>query len=344
MPLQKDTDPELQRVFMERCLHLAARAEGFTSPNPMVGCVIVHEGKIVAEGFHRCAGMPHAEVEAVNRLPESINPSDCEVYVSLEPCSHFGKTPPCANMLLAKGFGRVVLAHSDPDPRVSGRGIELLKSSGVEVVSDILASEARFINRRFIISKTHQRPYIVLKWAESADGFMDIDRTGGEQGVHWISHPSTKKLVHLWRSREDAILVGGNTIRTDNPELTVREVAGKSPRRYVFSSAIEFGPYRVFQGIEPACLCSTQAKGSRAIEEISARLHNDGMQSVLVEGGKRTLESFMEAGYWDEIRILRSPSVIGLGLKAPSLPGAARSESFYFGIDRVSIYYREAWI
>jgi len=329
---------------MQRCLQLAARAEGVTSPNPMVGCVIVHRGVIVAEGFHRRAGMPHAEVEAVFRLPEGIAPSECEVYVSLEPCSHFGKTPPCADMLVSKGFGRVVMAHQDPDPRVSGRGIDRLQSSGIEVVTGVLEKEACFLNRRFIISKTCQRPYIVLKWAESADGFMDIDRSRGEMGVHWISDPGTKKLVHLWRSREDAILVGANTVRTDNPELTARDVVGKSPVRYILTTGFEHTHYRVFQGEAPARLCIPGSSGSAGVSEVVDRLHSDGMQSVLVEGGKRTLESFISSGLWDEIRVVRSPRVLGSGMPSPELPGAARSEAFDFGTDSVSVYYREAWI
>lgn len=328
---------------MARCLQLAARAEGFTSPNPMVGCVIVKDGAIVAEGFHRKAGMPHAEVEAVNRLPEGTDPSECEVYVSLEPCSHFGRTPPCADMLVTRGFGRVVVAHEDPDPRVSGRGIALLRSAGIPVVSGVMEAEARFLNRRFIVSKILQRPYVILKWAESADGFMDIDRSRGEKGVHWITDPGTKKLVHWWRSREDAILVGGNTVRTDNPELTVREVAGKSPVRYVLSSGLEPGDYRLFQGESPARLVAITPGGNAFVAEVGARLHGDGMQSVLVEGGKRTLESFIAEGFWDEIRVLRSPEPLGSGMAAPALPGAGRSEAFNFGRDRVEIYYREAW-
>lgn len=296
--------------YMMRCLQLACHGEFTTAPNPMVGAVIVHEGRILGEGWHRRYGGPHAEVNAVR----SVRPKDeallheATIYVSLEPCSHWGKTPPCAELLVEKGFRRVVVGCLDPNEKVAGRGIQRLREAGAEVVVGVLEQECRWVNRKFMTFHTKHRPYITLKWAESADGFIDHRRGSREDGdpVHF-STPWTQMLVHRLRATHEAILVGRRTWELDQPSLTTRLWPGRSPERFVLSDSHP----TLREGAECHRVSWLPfAKVMRAGEE----------SSLLVEGGARTLQSFIDADLWDDIYIERSKQVLGDGVAAPKVP------------------------
>ena len=275
--------------YMSRCLQLARHGEFTTAPNPMVGAVIVHQGRIVGEGWHRLYGGPHAEVNAVR----SVRPEDehllpeSTIYVSLEPCSHWGKTPPCAELLVEKGFRRVVVGCLDPNEKVGGRGIRRLQEAGAEVVVGVLEKECRWLNRKFITFHTLHRPYITLKWAESADGFIDRRRQSAADGpAVRFSTPWTQMLVHRLRANHEAILVGHRTWELDQPSLTTRFWPGKNPERIVLS------------------------RGESLIPPV---------QSLLVEGGAQTLQAYIDADLWDEAYIERSTLLLKDGVKAPEM-------------------------
>ena len=223
----------IHEQFMQRCLYLAQLGEGYVAPNPMVGCVIVKDGKIIGEGCHKMVGQSHAEVNAVESVQDKTQLEGATVYVSLEPCSHFGKTPPCADLLIQLQVKQVVIGCTDSNPKVAGKGIEKLKRSGIEVITGVLEEECKRLNKRFFTSVTKERPYIILKWAQSSDGFIDHQRDVIKERAI-ISSPSSHVLVHQWRSEEAAILVGTNTVIADDPQLTVRLVDGKNPVRVTF--------------------------------------------------------------------------------------------------------------
>ncbi|MEZ5019677.1 MAG: bifunctional diaminohydroxyphosphoribosylaminopyrimidine deaminase/5-amino-6-(5-phosphoribosylamino)uracil reductase RibD [Bacteroidales bacterium] len=221
---------------MRRALQLAAMAEGQTSPNPMVGAVVVHEKRIIGEGYHLKAGTPHAEVHAVNAVKDRSLLASSTIYVTLEPCSHHGKTPPCTDLIISSGIRRVVIGTPDTNPLVGGRGIQRLRQAGIEVVTGVLEEECRHLNRRFFTWHEKKRPYVILKWARSADGFIDLCRKPGDPvEPNWITGMAERVLVHRWRAAEDAILAGGGTIRADNPALNVRFWSGRNPVRVIVS-------------------------------------------------------------------------------------------------------------
>lgn len=335
----------IQPLFMRRALELAQHGRGTVSPNPMVGCVLVHDGgqspeaeqaqptgRILGEGWHQQYGGPHAEVNAIR----SVSPADevllpqATAYVTLEPCSHFGKTPPCADLLIAKGVGRVVCCNDDPNPLVSGQGFAKLRAAGVEVVTGLLAEEGRLLNRRFFTFFEQKRPYVILKWAETTDGFM-----GGVGATPVaISGPLASRLVHRWRNEEDAILVGTTTARNDNPRLTVRHWPGRSPLRVVLDRALALpASLHLFDGSQPTRIyhrSDLASPGDRpnlsyvptdSLADLLTDLHQQRIQSVLVEGGAQTLTSFLEADLWDEIRLFRSPASLVTGVRAPPVRG-----------------------
>ena len=279
---------------MLRCIQLAMNGRDGSRPNPMVGAVIVAEnGRIIGEGYHVRCGEGHAEVNAfasVRREDEVLLPQST-VYVSLEPCAHYGKTPPCAELIIKKGVRRVVVGCVDPFAKVQGKGIQMLRDQGIEVTVGVLEKECRWLNRRFFTFHEKHRPYILLKWAQTSDGFLD------DHGhATAVSTPFTKMLSHQLRSQEDAILVGRVTDEREHPRLDVREWSGRSPRRFVLSHAT-------------------------SIETILEECYQQHLQSLIVEGGARTLSSFLDAGLWDEIRVETNPSlVVGSGTPAPLLP------------------------
>jgi len=322
--------------FMRRCLELASCAEGMTYPNPMVGSVIVYEGHIIGEGYHRGSGMPHAEVNAINSVLNKEKLKESTLYVNLEPCSHFGKTPPCADFIISHSVPRVVIGTTDTSSKVGGRGINKLKDAGIEVVTGILEDESRWLNRRFFTVNEKKRPWIILKWAKSSDGFIDIERTPGlDPGPFWISGKPERVLVHKWRSQEQSILVGAGTVRADKPRLNVREWKGNNPLVLILSGSgninsgsIE-GRKKVFThnassnvpDAEIVKLDSDEPSGKQVIDH----LYKIGIQSMFVEGGSQLLNHLISNDLWDEARIFTGMKDFKSGLRSPEIKG----ELFY---------------
>lgn len=299
----------VEETYMRRCLQLAALGLGHTSPNPMVGAVIVRDGKIIGEGYHHRCGEAHAEVNAINSVNDKELLKSSTLYVNLEPCSHFGKTPPCADAIIRYGIPKVVIGSIDYHDKVNGNGVRKLREAGVEVVENVCCEECEELNRRFFTFHRKHRPYIILKWAQTRDGFMDIDRGEGNVNSYWITNYALKVLTHKWRSEEDAILVGYRTMQNDRPQLTTREYPGKDPQRFVMQRG---------EDIDSPLPCTPLSDNA---EEAVKELYNLNVQSVIVEGGKKTLEKFLTAGLWDEARILVGNQQWGRGLPAPKLPG-----------------------
>ena len=320
--------------YMARCLQLARHGEFTTAPNPMVGAVIVHEGRIIGEGWHRRYGWPHAEVNAVR----SVRPEDepllphSTIYVSLEPCSHWGKTPPCAELLVEKGFRRVVVGCLDPNEKVAGRGIRRLREASAEVVVGVLEEECRWVNRKFMTFHTKHRPYITLKWAESADGFIDRCRKSREDGEPVkFSTPWTQMLVHRLRATHEAILVGRRTWELDQPSLTTRLWPGKDARKLILTDSPPALPVREgaitfvnsissFAQTHITPLPNREGQGGESVGGEPVGGEAVPYQSILVEGGAQTLQWFIDADLWDEIYVERSELVLGDGIAAPKMP------------------------
>jgi diaminohydroxyphosphoribosylaminopyrimidine deaminase / 5-amino-6-(5-phosphoribosylamino)uracil reductase len=315
---------------MKRCLDLAALGSGHVAPNPMVGCVIVHHGRIIGEGFHQRYGEAHAEVNAVRTVSDRSLLQDSTMYVSLEPCSHFGKTPPCADLIVDIGIPEVFIATEDPFAKVAGRGIAKLRDKGIRVHVGLLRDEAIELNRRFFLFHGRKRPYIVLKWAETQDGFVDGKRSGDLEPALPITATPANVLTHLWRSQESAIMVGTRTALLDDPSLTVRHVNGKNPIRIVIDRELTLpSDLRLFEGQEPVIVVNEVKEGRnglthqlkvndvRDLKEVLTALHGADVQSVLVEGGPAVLNSFLQSGLWDEARRYVSPQHIGKGVAAP---------------------------
>lgn len=315
--------------FMHRALQLAAAGKGNVSPNPLVGCVIVHNGSVIGEGYHQQYGGPHAEVHAVQQVADETLLPLSTVYVTLEPCSHFGKTPPCADLLISKKVGRVVIANLDTNPLVAGNGIKKLREAGIEVVTGVLDKEGRALNKRFFTFIEKQRPYIILKWAQTADGFVARENYDSK----WISSAHSRQLVHKWRAEEDAILVGARTAMHDNPQLNVREWTGRSPVRIVIDRYLKLSEkLNLFDGTQRT-ICYNVLKHDehpnlhlmRIDEEdfllnLLHDLYKQKIQSVIIEGGAATLNHFIEQGLWDEARVFTSTThLFGKGVAAPRI-------------------------
>lgn len=303
---------EIREEYMRRALQLAAMGQGRVSPNPMVGAVIVCDDKIIGEGYHRQWGGPHAEVNAVASVVDKSKLCRSTMYVTLEPCSHYGKTPPCAELIIKTGIPRVVVGAMDPFEKVRGRGVDMLRKAGVDVVTDVLGKECEALNKHFMTAHKSGRPFVLLKWAESEDGF--ISKKGGEPVA--LSNELTKMWMHRERSRYDAIMVGTNTIITDNPQLSVREWPGRNPRCVTFDC----------NGRLPKDCQVVSKQGTIVIteniplEDLLSRLYKEnGITSLMVEGGAKLLQSFIDGGYYDEVRIERSAAKIGDGIKAPKI-------------------------
>lgn len=324
----------IDSAFMRRALDLAALGSGFVAPNPLVGCVITHKGKIIGEGYHELFGGPHAEVNAIRSVAEPELLKESTLYVTLEPCAHFGKTPPCANLIIQKEIPRVVVGCGDPFSEVNGKGVQLLRNAGVEVITDVLHEECRIINKRFFTFHEKKRPYVILKWAQSVDGFMDVDRISGKRGSVMLSHTDTQLLVHRWRAEEAGILIGKNTLMNDDPSLTVRRVQGKNPIRVVLSSQpIDLHAYKLGSEEAQTYVLTNEVEGHSEnviyaacgnVHDVSlvlSRLHREHVMSILVEGGASILKSFLASGLWDEARIITSDNPIGSGLSAPAISG-----------------------
>ncbi len=333
-------------VFMKRCLQLARLGEGHTSPNPMVGAVIVHNNNIIGEGFHKKCGDAHAEVNAVNSVKNKEFLPESTIYVSLEPCSHFGKTPPCANLIIEKKIKRVVIATTDPNPKVSGRGIQLLKDGRIEVISGVLEKEAKELNSGFFTNQIEHRPYIILKWAESGDGFLDRNRQFGDNLLPIkISNFVTQTLTHKLRSRVDGILVGTNTALLDNPKLDVRVWNSNHPTRILIDKSGKVPhTHSLFDGKLKTIVLGSNEKNipnvlsikipnEPSLFDILNRLFELGINSLLVEGGADTLNRFIQSNLWDEAFIEKGEKLIGEGVKAPTVNIIGRTAKRYFDSD-----------
>ena len=337
---------------MQRCLDLAAFGIRAVSPNPMVGAVIVMDTIIIGEGYHHKYGEAHAEVNAINHVISNFSDSaelleQSTLYVSLEPCAHYGKTPPCADLIIKHKIPKVVVGCRDPFEAVNGKGIEKLRNAGIEVTTGILEQECQWLNRRFFTRVQKQRPYIILKWAQTANGFFAPD----DNSRHWITGLTSRKLVHQWRGEEDAVLVGKNTAAIDNPQLNVRYGQSQSPKRIVIDRSLELnGSLNLFdQSVETLIFnaVKTEIDGKNkyiALEDfdryvpqyILYQLYLQDIQSVIIEGGAHTLNTFIEAGLWDEARIFTGPNELKKGIKAPSV-SSANSEEFTIGTDKLRI-------
>ena len=312
------TQEEIDIMYMRRCLQLAANGLGRVRPNPLVGCVVVSEvesGKwrVESEGYHQEYGHNHAERNALLRLLPTTHYPLSTLYVNLEPCSHYGKTPPCADLIVEKGIKRVVCCNDDPNPLVSGNGFRKLEEAGIEVVRHVLEAEGRELNRRFFTFMEQRRPYVILKWAESADGYMapsQVESGKWKEGRYWLSTQAQNRLNHRWRTEEAAILVGSETYLRDHPSLTARHYLGPQPQPVVLDRRQRLTDV-------PAHWLHLH---TQTVEEALHELYERKLQSVIVEGGRQILDAFIASGLYDEVRILRSPQRLGGGLKAPAVP------------------------
>jgi len=303
---------------MARCLELAAHGQGQVAPNPMVGAVIVCDGRIIGEGYHQRYGGSHAEVKAIERAGDTDLLRRSTLYVNLEPCSHYGKTPPCAELIIRKGIPRVVTACQDPFPEVSGRGIKMLRDAGIEVVTGIMEQEAEMLNRYFMTAHRKRRPYIILKWAQSADGYIDKIRADVSEQPVVFSNDMTKMMTHKLRSEVQAIMVGTNTAVLDNPLLTVKHWRGRSPLRIAadFNMRIPQDA-KIFDGnAETLILKDIRYK---ILKNVKDELYNRQINSLLVEGGTKLHKSFINEGLWDEIVVETVPARLNQGVKAAAI-------------------------
>lgn len=348
--LQTMTD----ELYMQRCLQLAKQGMGSVSPNPMVGCVIVNEGKIIGEGYHQKIGEAHAEVNAINAVINTYGDQAADLlktataYVSLEPCAHFGKTPPCADLLVKHQLKRVVIANTDPFEGVNGKGIAKLKDAGILVETGVLAAEASWLNRRFFTRIKKQRPYIILKWAETKDGFF----APKDAQQRWITGELAKQYSHQWRSEEDAILVGKQTTLVDNPSLTTRAINGKNPIRIVIDKDLNIPTtYQIYNSEAKTIVFNEHKTAVEAnihyvqmedmhfylAQKIAFQLYLMDIQSVIIEGGVKILNQFITAQLWDEARIFTGNTTWADGIKAPSINGNL-IEEITLGSDYLKIY------
>jgi len=331
---------------MQRCLDLAQKALGKTYPNPMVGCVIVHNDVIIGEGFHEKAGEAHAEINAINSVKNAELLNESTIYVSLEPCAHFGKTPPCATTIVEIGFKKVVIGTLDSHDKVNGKGKQIIEDAGIEVVSGVLEEECQELNKRFFTFHQKQRPFIILKWAESADGFLDKDFKPSQ-----IGNPLTKQFVHQLRSQEHAILVGTQTALTDNPSLTTREVVGRNPVRILIDFELKvplaFNMYNkeaqtiIFNSDKESIeenITFIKIARENFLENLMQKLFEQHIQSVIIEGGRFTLQQFIDKNLWDETIIIKNEKLHLLnGTNAPNFK-AQKFETKRFRDNTIQFY------
>lgn len=333
--------------YMDRALDLAARGDRSVMPNPMVGAVIVHNDTVIGEGYHQVYGGPHAEVFAVDSVRDRSLLKEATLYVSLEPCSHFGKTPPCADLVIESGIRNVVVGCRDPNPKVAGQGIQKLRDAGITIHEGVRERECVMLNRRFILFQRTRRPYVILKWAETADRF--IAREDGSS--KWISSEFSRRTTHRWRSQEMSILVGTRTALADDPHLTVRHVEGLNPLRIAIDTSLSL-PHSLalFNNEVETWIYNASLEKREGItewkrfnpdrplpEQILEQLFLAKKLSVLIEGGAQTLQSFIDAGLWDEARVFQSKKVFEKGIPAPTL-GVAGHTTMPSGKDRIEIF------
>lgn len=334
-------------IYINRCIELANKALGKTYPNPLVGSVIVHNGEIIGEGYHQKAGENHAEINAINSVKNKELLPDSTIYVSLEPCSHFGKTPPCSLKLKEIGFKKVVIGTLDSHEKVNGKGKQILEEAGIEVVSGILEKECQELNKRFFTFHQKKRPYIILKWAESADGFLDKNFKPTQ-----ISNELTSQFVHQMRADEHAILVGTQTALNDNPSLTVRKVVGKNPVRVlidwdlkipfdfkIYNNEAKTLVFNFIKNSDEGHIKFIKIEKENFLKNLMNQLFQEEIQSIIIEGGSFTLQQFINENLWDEAVVIKNENLnLEWGTKAPIFK-AAYSEKFNF-IDNTVYHYK----
>ncbi|MDA3867393.1 MAG: bifunctional diaminohydroxyphosphoribosylaminopyrimidine deaminase/5-amino-6-(5-phosphoribosylamino)uracil reductase RibD [Salinivirgaceae bacterium] len=346
---------EFDRQMMRRCFQLAQNGLGRVAPNPMVGSVITYESKIIGEGFHRKYGEAHAEVNAINSVKDKSLLKNATLYVNLEPCSHYGKTPPCADLIIANNIPKVVISNMDPHRKVAGKGIEKMQNAGIEVTQGLLKQEGRFLNRRFFMLHEQQRPWIILKWAESMDGFVDIDRLiENEKKPTWLTNQTAKHIVHKWRGEEQAILIGNRTAILDNPQLNVREWAGQNPLRILIDPQLKAGTTNhIFSDITTTLIFNNiknEVRGTNTfiktdgntpiIHQIIKELYARNIQSVIIEGGTIVLNHFIENNLWDEAQRFVGEIHLGNGIRAPQFK-AQPTKSVHLGNNTLFTYFHK---
>ena len=320
-----------QEFYMQRCLQLALKGTGNVSPNPMVGCVVVHNNEIIGEGYHQKYGCFHAEVNAISRVKDKNLLMNSTLYVNLEPCAHFGKTSPCSSLIIAHKIPKVVIGCIDPYSKVAGKGIKKMEEVGVEVIVGVLGEESRRLNKRFIIFHKKKRPYIILKWAESKDGFI---APKNQTNPFWMTSSDSKKIAHKWRAEEDAILVGRITAEKDNPFLTVRKAKGDNPIRIVLDKNLKLSKNLNLFNYESKTIIFNEIKSHNDSDKIFIKinfknmiinilkeLYKQKIQSLIIEGGTTTLQSFIDVNTWDEARIFTTKKELIDGVKPPEVTG-----------------------
>ncbi|MBN2613936.1 MAG: bifunctional diaminohydroxyphosphoribosylaminopyrimidine deaminase/5-amino-6-(5-phosphoribosylamino)uracil reductase RibD [Bacteroidales bacterium] len=340
-------------IYMNRCLELAKPALGTVAPNPMVGSVIVYRDMVISEGFHQYFGGKHAEASAIEKIKDKSILKDTTLYVNLEPCAHKGKTPPCAELITQHKIPRVVVGTADPNPVVSGKGINYLRNAGTEVLTGVLEDTSIRLNKRFFTYHVLKRPYIILKWAQTSDGFIDVIRKpGDEAGINWISNETSRMLVHKWRSEEQAIMIGTNTAKIDNPRLNTRYWWGKSPLRVVIDKRLSLsGQLHIFDRQVQTIIINELKNDVSGTNLEYVKINSDinflpqlmnvfyerGIQSVIVEGGKQLVESLIISDLWDEARVFVGHKQFKTGLKAPD-PGVSSAEQIPIQQDMLLVY------
>ena len=324
---------KLNNTYMQRCLQLAQLGESYVAPNPMVGALLVVGDKIIGEGYHHRYGEPHAEPNAIYSVKDQELLKQATLYVSLEPCSHFGKTPPCANLIVSSGIPRVVIGTLDPNPKVSGRGVKILEDAGIQVTVGVMEKECRALNKRFFVFQEEKRPYVILKWAQTKDGFIDNKRNTSSEQPLIISNAITRQLTHKMRSENQAIMVSTNTIIMDNPSLTVRNWSGRHPVRIGIDRTNRIpNDIHLLDGKVPTLIFTENIRPKQhntefveitfnedCLRTILNKVYERNINSILVEGGAKLLNSFITEGLWDEANNELSEQCIGDGIKAPTL-------------------------
>lgn len=339
-----------REIFMKKCLELAKKGMGYVSPNPMVGCVVVFNDEIIGEGYHNLFGNAHAEVNAIENVKDKSLLKNATLYVNLEPCVHFGKTPPCSDLIIKHKIPKVVIGSVDSFSEVAGKGIEEMQNSGIEVIVGVLEKESRELNKRFFTFHEKKRSYVILKWAESKDGYI---APKNQNKPFWMTSSESKKLVHKWRDEEDAILVGRITAEKDNPSLTVRGIAGSNPVRIVIDKNLKLsGDLNLFNSEAKTIIFNAikseetrtnqfiKINFNNLIKSILEELYQQNIQSVIIEGGSKTLQSFIDTNMWDEARIFSTNKTLAKGVKSPTIEGEIISED-KIGEDELEILCNE---
>lgn len=352
----------MEEYFMQRCFDLAQMADGLNSPNPKVGAVVVCDNKIIGEGFHQKYGQAHAEVNAINSIKNKDLLKLSTLYVNLEPCCHYGKTPPCAELVIKSQIKRCVIANKDSNPKVAGDGIAMLEKAGIEVKTGVLEKEGRFLNRRFFCNQEKKRPYIILKYAQSLDGFID-NREKKEKHFHtllhnkqfWITNDALKVWVHKQRIQEDAIFVGYNTVLLDNPFLTTRHLVGKNPIRVVFDRDLSLPKgSNIFDNSSPTIVFNYKKENKQnnleyilikdkenIEEEMFKVLYSKNISSIIIEGGAKVINKLLDKNLWDEAFVLTGDICFGKGTKSPAIATNKLRSTKYVANNRVDYYFNE---